>query len=135
MPTAERVVLDTHVLLWWKADRRGLSAAARRRLEETPELLISPMTFWEVAMLVGKERVALDRPTAAWARDVLADSRVALVPVSPEIAIGAAELIDFHGDPVDRVLAATAEHLRCPILTKDRFIRDYARGRALNAVW
>lgn len=135
MPTAERTVLDTHVLLWWKADRRRLSTTARRHLDETPELLISPMTFWEVAILVGKDRIALDRPTATWARDVLAEPRVALVPVSPEIAVAAAEFVDFHGDPVDRILAATAEHLRCPILTKDRLIRDYARGRALSAVW
>jgi PIN domain nuclease of toxin-antitoxin system len=135
MPTAERVVLDTHVLLWWKADRRRLSTTARRHLDETPELLISPLTFWEVAMLVRKERVALDRATTAWAHDVLAEPRTALAPVSPDIAVAAAELADFHGDPVDRILAATAEKLRCPLLTKDRLLRDYAKGRALDAVW
>lgn len=58
-----------------------------------------------------------------------------ITPIAPEIAVAAAELPDFHADPVDRLLVATAEHHQCPILTKDSKIRDYAKGRALQAIW
>ena len=75
MPTTERVLLDTHVLLWWKADRRRLSVSARRHIDQADELLVSPLTFWEVGMLVGKQRIALDRPTPTWCHDVLAEDR------------------------------------------------------------
>jgi PIN domain nuclease of toxin-antitoxin system len=135
MPTADRVLLDTHVVLWWKADRRRLSATARRHLDDATELLISPLTLWEVAMLVSKQRITLDRPTKTWAHDLLADPRIVLSPVSAEIAVAAAELADFHGDPVDRVLTATAEQGGCPLLTKDRQIRQYARTGVLRTVW
>ena len=63
------------------------------------EALVSPITFWEVAMLVGKSRVALDRPILAWANDVLADPSFALAPMSIDIAVAAGELVGFHGDP------------------------------------
>ena len=135
MPTAERILLDTHVLLWWKADRRRLSVAARRHIDDAAELLISPMTFWEIAMLVGKERIALDRPTSSWSHDVLAEARVSLAPLTAEIAVTAGGLRPFPGDPVDRILTATAVELGVPILTKDARIRSQARGNSLRAVW
>lgn len=135
MPSTERILLDTHVLLWWKADRRRLSTTARRHIDEAAELLISPLTFWEVAMLVEKQRIALDRPTTAWTNDVLTDPRVSLAPVTPEIAVAAAELAEFQGDPVDRILTATAVENGLPILTKDARIRRHAQGRALRTVW
>jgi PIN domain nuclease of toxin-antitoxin system len=135
MPSAERVLLDTHVLLWWKADRRRLSAAARRQIDEATELLLSPLTFWEVAMLVEKQRVALDRPTSAWSHDVLAEARMSLAPITAEVAVVAAELKQFQGDPVDRILTATAVVAGVPILTKDTKIRVHAKGHGLRVMW
>ena len=135
MPTAERVLLDTHVLLWWKADRRRLSPTARRHIDDATELLLSPMTFWEVTMLVDKQRIALDRPTMSWTHDVLAEARVFLAPATPEIAVAAGELGPFPGDPVDRILTATAIESGVPIVTKDARIRTYAHGSALRALW
>jgi PIN domain nuclease of toxin-antitoxin system len=143
MPTAERILLDTHVLLWWKADRRRLSPTARRHIEAA-DLLISPMTFWEVAMLVEKQRIALDRPTTAWTNDVLADPRASLPPLTPGVAVAAAEFSPFPGDPVDRILTArpgergpdaTAVEHGLPILSKDTGIRTHARGRSLRVLW
>ena len=135
MPRTERVLLDTHALLWWKADRRRLSAAARRHIDEAAELLISPLTFWEVAMLVSKGRVALDRPVTTWSQHVLTGDRLALAPLTPEIAVVAGGFHPFRGDPIDRMLAATAEVNGVPILTKDNHIRELAKGRTLRAVW
>ncbi len=136
MPTADRVLLDTHVLLWWKADPARLSAAAAAQLGAASEILLSPVSCWEVAMLVAKGRVKLDRPTRVWVEDVLAPARMELANLSAEAAVAAAELPGFHGDPADRFIVATAEILRIPLVTKDRLIHIFAAGRAeLRVVW
>lgn len=130
MPVEPRtVLLDTHALVWWRADRERLSASAASLLDGTTVLLVSPMTFWEVGMLVEKGRIALDRPTLTWTADVVRHDRVELAEITPQIAVGAAELPDFHGDPADRLLFATARARRVPFVTKDRKIHDYVESR------
>lgn len=136
MPTTDRVLLDTHVLLWWKADPTRLSAAAAEHLRAASEILISPVSCWEVAMLVAKGRVQLDRPTRVWVEDVLASAEVELAGLTATAAVAAAELPGFHGDPADRFLVATAESLRVPLLTKDGLIHTFATDRAeLDVIW
>lgn len=126
MPTEPRgVLLDTHTLLWWRAGGDLLSAVAASLLEEVTPLLVSPMTFWEVGMLVEKQRIALDRPTPAWTVDLLRHDRVEVAEISPLVAVAAAELPGFHGDPADRVLFATARARRVPFVTKDGPMHDY----------
>jgi PIN domain nuclease of toxin-antitoxin system len=88
-----------------------------------------------VAMLVDKRRISLDRPTTSWSHDVLAEARISLAPLTAQIAVNAGELRPFPGDPVDRILTATAVEIGVPILTKDTRIRSHARGSSLRAVW
>lgn len=136
MPTADRVLLDTHVLLWWKADPARLSATARGALDRAATILISPISCWEIGMLIEKGRVKLDRPTRVWIADVLAAARFELAELTASTAVAAAELVDLHGDPADRFIVATAETLHSPLVTKDRLIHEYARrGSALDVVW
>lgn len=136
MPTAERILIDTHVLLWWKADPVRLSTGAVEHLDAASEILISPVTCWEVAMLISKGRVKLDRPTRVWVQDVLAPSEVGLAELTAATAVAAAELPGFHGDPADRFLVATAETLRVPLVTKDRMIHTFAADRTeLTVLW
>ena len=136
MPAADRVLIDTHVLLWWKADPGLLSTSATEHLDAASAILISPISCWEVAMLIAKGRVKLDRPTRVWVQDVLAPAQVELAELTATVAVAAAELPGFHGDPADRFLVATAEALRVPLVTKDRLIHTFAAERAdLTAVW
>lgn len=87
-------------------------------------------------MLVDKERVRLDRPTAAWVRDVLTTDGIGVAELTPEIAVAATELADFHGDSADRFLYATARLLDVPLLSKDRLLRGYAEAdRTVTVVW
>lgn len=76
-------------------------------------------------MLVQKGRVVLDRATATWTADVLHHERVEAADITPQIAVVAAELADFHGDPADRLLYATAMIRRVPFVTKDGSIHGY----------
>ena len=130
------VLLDTHVVLWWQAESDRLSKTARKRIEDATTRLVSPVSFWEIAMLIGKGRVRLDRPTSAWVNDFLAADRVAVAELTPVIAVEAAELAAFHGDPADRMIVASAISAGISLVTKDAKIKSWARtSKRLTTMW
>ncbi len=86
-------------------------------------------------MLVDKRRVQLDRPTATWVRDLFAQDGVAVADLTPDIAVGAAELPGFHGDPADRMIYATARSRQSTLITKDATLRHYAEAHGDCRVW
>ena len=118
------VLLDTHALIWWLAGSDRISRRAVEAIEGAERGLIAPITFWEVSMLVTKGRIVLDWPARIWANDVLATRSVELADLTPTIAIGAGELVDFHGDPADRFIYAMAADYGVTMITKDDRIRD-----------
>ncbi len=130
------VLLDTHAVIWWQAESGQLSKTARKRIESASNRLVSSMTFWELVMLVEKRRIRLDRPTAAWVNDFLTTDRLAVAELSPAVAVAAAELVDFHGDPADRIIVASAIAAGVPLVTKDAKIRTWAKtSKGLATVW
>ena len=127
------IVLDTHAWVWWAAEPKRLSVRATRAIEESAEIGVSAVSAWEVAMLVAKERLTLDRDVLVWVRQALALPGIVLVPLSPEIAVASAALgADFPGDPADRILAATAFRHRAPLVTRDRRLRSLP---SLRTIW
>jgi PIN domain nuclease of toxin-antitoxin system len=108
----DTVLLDTHALLWWQAGSGRLSRRALAAIRGAT-CQISPITCWEVATLVTKGRIALDRPVARWVADLVA-TEVEVVDLTPSIAAAAGSLVDFHGDPADRLIYATAAARRIP---------------------
>lgn len=126
------IVLDTHVWVWWNSDPAKLSTAARTAIEAADQLCVSPISCWEVSMLVAKGRLGLDRDVQTWVREALAEEIVHLVPISAEIAVAAGALDNFHGDPADRLIVATTLALSAVLVTKDGKIQDYER---VKSVW
>jgi PIN domain nuclease of toxin-antitoxin system len=121
------VLLDTHVLLWWQSGGERLSRDATRAIDVAPEVLISALSLWEVATLQRLGRIELDRDPAAWATDLLLVDRLAVATLSPEAAMWAGQLDEsFPGDPIDRLLYATARDLRIPLVTKDEALHGFA---------
>lgn len=90
-------------------------------------LAVSAMTFWEIAMLQSKQRLMIRRPLLAWQRELMAGGLVEL-PVTGAIGIAAAELDDFHADPADRLIVATAREHGATLVTADRQILDWPGG-------
>jgi PIN domain nuclease of toxin-antitoxin system len=136
MPNVDAVLLDTHALLWWQAGGGRLSPTARRRIERADVAYLSPISCWEIAMLVTSGRVALDRPVGAWVNDLLATSPVDIADLTPTIAVAAGQLRDFHSDPADRIIYATAAVRQLPLVTKDARFRDLAAaGRDVTVLW
>jgi PIN domain nuclease of toxin-antitoxin system len=127
------IVLDTHAWVWWAAGSKNLGSRARRRIRSSERVLVPAISTWEVAMLVQKGRLEFDRPLLSSIRQALADSHVELVPLTPEIAVRAAGLgANFPGDPVDRLIVATALESRSPLATKDERLR---RWEGVETFW
>lgn len=126
------IVLDTHVWLWWISDPGRLSHAARSAIDAGPRIGISMLSAWEVAMLVARGRIELDREVSTWVRQAVSRDRVE--PVAPSVAAEAA-LLDgetFPGDPVDRLIYATARALRARLVTRrDRALHGFDAELAL----
>lgn len=136
MPSVDAVVVDTHALLWWQAGGDRLSRVAARRIERADVVYLSQITCWEIAMLVAKGRVALDRVVSAWMNDLLATTTADIADLTPAIAVSAGELHDFHGDPADRIIYATAAARQLPLITKDTRLHDLAAAhRGARTLW
>lgn len=132
MPT-DRVLLDTHALLWWQAESDRLSARAAAAIESVDRVWISAITLWEVATLTRLGRITLDRSPRRWAADLLAGP-VDCLDVDPSIATAAGTIEGFHGDPADRIIYATARHHKMSLVTKDRRLTDFATAHDEVAV-
>ena len=115
------VLMDTHVVVWLMGRVQRLGRGARELIEtaaSADDALISAFSFWEVAMLVQGGRLQMPQPAAGWRHRVL-DLGIQEIPVSGEIGILAAELEDFHRDPADRIITATALTQDATLITAD----------------
>lgn len=132
------VLLDTHVLVWLVSGDTRLAPAARRLIDQAAagaQVWVSAITPWEIGMLVAKGSLTLARDVAQWVQEVLALPGVRLAPLQPEIAVAATRLPgDLHGDPADRMLAATARHLGAVLVTADEKLLAYSAAGHLAAV-
>ena len=105
------ILADTHALIWLRTGDARLGAVARRALDNAlrdEEFAVSAMTFWEVAMLRSKDRLDFPEDVGLWRRELLRQG-LAEIPVDGEIGIRANALPDFHADPADRIIVATAQ--------------------------
>ena len=117
------ILLDTHAWLWWAGDHQKLPARLRRRLAAERQLGISAMSCWEAAMLIRRGRLELAPDARTGLHEACAIPKLRIVPVTDGIAIEAGLLgPNFHGDPADRIIVATALDLRVPLATRDERI-------------
>ena len=132
------ILLDTHVLIWSLQDAAPLGPEACILLDEqilAEGLMISASTIWEIALLAKKSRIALGMEVLKWIEDALALPGLVLGALEPPIAVGSVMLPgDFHSDPADRILIATARHHSLPLLTADQAILDYGAAGHVNVI-
>ncbi len=118
------ILLDTCTLLWL-ARGEGLPAAVAREIEEADGAFVSAISALEIGVKVAKGRLSLGMAPRAWWHAALEQHGLAEVPVEGDIALRATALAPIHADPADRVIVATAQHLRAVLLTPDPLIRAY----------
>ena len=98
------IVLDTHAWIWWVSESKHLSTPARKAIASADTVGIHPIPCWELAMLVEKQRLALNCDVEQWVTTELIMPNVISVDLVPAAAVLAARLAgDFHGDPADRM--------------------------------
>lgn len=119
------IVLDTHAWIFLADDPKRLGSSARRAIAKTDRLGVAAVSLWELALLVEKRRLVLDRPLLSWIRDALSDPKFELLPLTPTVVVTAHQLRGaLDGDPGDRLIAATALVAGAPLATKDARIAD-----------
>ena len=126
------IVLDTHVVLWMYSDPKKLSKPARAAIAASTQMAVSAITCWEVATLVRREKISLDREVSLWLRQVASDLEV--VAIDCAIARHAGELASTNipGDPADRLIWATAQSVGAQLVTADRDLRRFA---PVGTIW
>ena len=135
---AQPVLLDTCAAIWlvngdpMSADSRASITAAQT---ENLGVYVSPMTAWEVATLVAKNRLQLALSPEAWFDALLGLAGVRLAAMPPRVLIASTTLPGMPPkDPVDRIIAATGHTFGYSIVTRDGELMLYARAGHIDAV-
>lgn len=118
-----RLLLDTHVWLWWQADDRRLGALARHAIRTATEVWFSAASAWEIAIKASLGKLTL--PRGADIESALALDGFRPLPVAITHAEAVRTLRVLHRDPFDRMLVAQARCEGLTILTADSRLAEY----------
>ena len=120
-----RLLLDTHIWLWSLSNQPRLTSQVRRALAKPGnELWLSPVSTWEVAWLVEKQRIALDTHFEAWLPRALGSAAFREALFTHDIAAAVRDVRLPHRDPADLLLVATARVLNLTLVTADERLID-----------
>ena len=122
------IVLDTHIWIWWVNGDLKLTVPQSETIEanEADTIGVSSISCWEVATAVKRNRLELPCLLGEWFERALSFPGVRLLELTPEIAIESTQLPgEFHRDPADQIIVATARIHGCPLVTSDDKILQY----------
>ena len=132
------VLLDTHVLIWSLSDFENLSDQTKEIIDiakNQQKLLVSSISLWEIAMLKSKRRINIYKPIKEFLKAIVEIEGIKIVGITYDIVADSTLLLDnFHGDPADRIIAATAINKEAVLLTRDRQILEWAALGNIKAV-
>jgi PIN domain nuclease of toxin-antitoxin system len=117
-----RLLVDTHVFLWWRGDDPQLGEVERQAIRDGQnDVFLSAASIWEIAIKHSLGRLQIPEPASA------AGVRLGFepLPISFAHAEAAALLPPLHRDPFDRMLVAQARAEGLTLVTRDPAIRAY----------
>lgn len=130
------ILLDTSALIRWICVPEKLSKRARKTIEEEikkGEILISSISLWEICLLMKKERLGFWVDPENWLEKVESLPFIRFVPIDNQVAIKSVKLDgDFHQDPADRMIVATALLNGATLITSDKKILQYSK---VQTIW
>lgn len=129
------IVLDTHVLIFDALQPSRLSARARKAVDQgaaSQELACSDISLWEIAMLIARDRLEPGMDANRFIDDLITVRRVEVMPITPDIAVLSQSDSFYHGDPADRLIAATAMINSARLVTSDEKLRKI---KNLVTIW
>ncbi len=117
-----KVLLDTHILLWWLADDEHLPAPAVLTIADPDtEVVVSAASAWEISIKQAAGR--LDAPEDLL--DAIAGNDFGMLPITAGHAMAAGRLPAHHADPFDRMLIAQAQLEDLTLVSVDRRFSAY----------
>lgn len=131
------ILLDTHVVLWSLLCPDELAKSSMKIIEKAQEqnqLFLSSITLWEIAMLKSKKRINVYEPIKEFLESITDIEGLSIKEISAGIAAESVLLDDFHGDPADRIIAATSLSSGLVLLTRDKKILSWAEQGNIRAV-
>jgi len=124
--TQERLLLDTHALLWWLADPKQLSAKAYAAIGDPEhQVLVSAASAWELATKVRLGQLEMAQRLLSELPDFLASQGFELLPIQFTHGLRAGGYPQAHRDPFDRLLAAQAELENLTLVTLDPALQAF----------
>lgn len=126
------ILLDTHVLVWWRSDPGRLSKAQAQTLREMERIgqaaAISAITLRELAVMGERGRLDIAVPWDAWLEEIERHPMLRVLPLTARIAAESVRLgEDSPKDPADQIIVATARCHGLRLLTADEQIRRWGR--------
>ncbi len=122
----EMYLFDTHALIFWN-NKEFVSEEFVNFFDKQVQqgrLYISSISFWEIALLIKKDRIAISG-VQAWKNEILNNTNIQLIGPSVSEMIDSTLLPDYHKDPFDRLLISQANQNNLSIVTKDKEIQKY----------
>jgi PIN domain nuclease of toxin-antitoxin system len=121
-------IVDTHIWIWWLTGQKELDSKRRKKLDKwaadgQPPFL-SAISLWEAQMLASKNRLKLKMDLKSWLIQASDPEVARIVPLDTSVVLAVNTLPeDFHGDPADRIIVASAMATKRPLLTDDKWIQ------------
>jgi len=128
------ILLDTHTWIWAHSATKLLSDNVKNLIKktQTDQRAIASISIWEFAMMVTKGRINVKIDPKRWLDNAIGSSGLQVIELTSEIAVESCNLPgDFHKDPADRIIVATARTHNLTLLTKDRKIIEYPHVKAI----
>ncbi len=123
-----RLLLDTHVFLWWWSGDRKLNLAVRNSISQAPEVFVSAASVWEIVIKLALGKLRFEDSI----RQAIEACQFGELPVAARHAEALQELPRHHSDPFDRMLIAQAKVEALTIVTHDRAFEAYQVPIALT---
>jgi PIN domain nuclease of toxin-antitoxin system len=115
-----KLLLDTHIWIWSVAEKGKLRPRVLRAIGNPQnELWLSPISVWELSILVDKRRLVLDRDIKEWVSQAFQSAGLREAPLTMEVALATRDVRLTHRDPADTFLAATAKVFDLTLVTSD----------------
>jgi PIN domain nuclease of toxin-antitoxin system len=125
-----RLLLDTHIFLWFAWDDRRLSRRARDLIEDgTSQPVVSAASIWEIAIKVGTGKLSLAKPLDQFLSQHLDGYEMEVLPIERRHSLHVAVLPFHHRDPFDRMLAAQSLIESLPLISADPIFDAYGVTR------
>lgn len=125
MTSSDLLVLDTHIWVWWVNQDERLAHDLSEVIAKAGRVCVSASSVYELVQAVVRGRLKLTLPISEWLECATRGAGIEVIPIDALIAEGGARLPQVHGDPLDRLIIATAVAYQARLMSQDGKFLSY----------